>query len=146
MGRSRATARQTNGYEMAKATPTATQTPPKAVRFTNTESPHLQTIYVDGVTGSITPRNVLRATFFEESYQVPATEDHELVHQGGTTFGVDQKTSVVDPDGVVNIARESKVTLILSRKGLAQLIPWLGEKLAELEAAESEDRGRGPRT
>ena len=131
---------------MAKAPRSATQTPPNKVRFTNTESPHLQTIYVDGVTGSMTPRNVLRATFFEESYQVPATEEHQLVHKGGNQFGLEQRTAVVDPDGVVNMTRESKVTLILSRKGLAELIPWLQERLTELEAAERTEQTRASTT
>ena len=131
---------------MAKALPNATQTLPKVVRVTNTESPHLQTIYVDGVTGTITPRNVLRATFFEESYQNPASEEHQLVHQGGNRFGLAQATAIVDSDGVVNMTRESKVTLVLSRKGLAELIPWLQERLAELEAAEQADRTRAERS
>ena len=131
---------------MAKAPRRAIQTQPKAVRICNTDSLHLQTHYVDGATGTITQRNVLRATFYEESYPVPASEEHQLIHQGGNQFGVNETRTIVNPDGVVDINRESKVTLVLTRKGLAQLVPWLAERLTELEAAERADVAGGRET
>ena len=121
---------------MAKTPRQSTQIPPTEVVFTTIDSPDLQTIYVDGVTGSPTTRNTLRATFYEEYFPIPETERRRLTHRGGNTFELTGETPPVNPDGAVNITRVNKVTLILSRKGLADLIPWLRDRLSELEAAE----------
>ena len=122
---------------MEESPPKAAETPPTEVVINNIDSPHLEVIYVDGARGFITPHNVLRATFFEEQYPTPAVEKHQLTHKGGGEYAAtDGKETVVDSDGVINVTRENMVTLILSRKGLADLIPWLNQKLNELENAE----------
>ena len=70
---------------MAKTPKQSTQIPLTEVVFTTIDSPDLQTIYVDGVTGSQTTRNTLRATFYEEYFPIPETERRQLTHKGGNT-------------------------------------------------------------
>ena len=132
-----------DGYDLAKTPKQSTQIPLTEVVFTTIDSPDLQTIYVDGVTGSQTTRNTLRATFYEEYFPIPETERRQLTHKGGNTFGLTGDTPPANPDGAVNITRKNKVTLILSRKGLADLIPWLLDRLSELEAAERAELSGG---
>ena len=109
---------------------------PKEIRFNNEYDPAHRTFYVDGVIGSVNPRNYLRATFFQEFQNISSEHRHEAVAGNG---GYDLGDLIADPVETVEVTRVFQATMVFNRKALADLIPWLNKHLQALQEAEANE-------
>lgn len=112
---------------------------PKRVEFDYSTSLEHRIVYVDGVRGVITPRHALRAIFFSEHQSLPERDVHGVVPSSdGDRFGISEAVITDEDADVFRIVREQEVTLIFTKKGLADLIPWMQTKLGELVKMEAD--------
>lgn len=113
----------------------------RTVEFLYEDSPLHRTVYVDGVAGGTSARNVLYATFFDEKNKVASREVHKVVGLEGNRGRVGEliETDAFPSQGSFKVIRERQVTIVLSRKGLADLIHWLEARLEELNYSERQE-------
>ena len=113
----------------AGATPTA------IVQYDNVDIPP---VYVEGAQGLLTPQGALQIAFFSE-YIKPLAEVRtsvaaEAVHDGEA---VTISFSAQDPFGLdgkqIHLIRRVEAHLVLTEAGVRQLLPWLHQKLDEMQ-------------
>ena len=89
--------------------------------------------------GSVNPRNSLQATFFREYQELPETETRPLLDVRGNQGRLGDVEAT--PSDTIKFTRELEVTLVFTRQGVADLIPWLREKLKEMDQRQTQPDG-----
>lgn len=103
---------------------------PSSVTFHYIKANDFRVVHVDGAIGGITPRGLIHAAIYNERAAIPQTVVNSLNTDGlvGEVMEVNVKPGIV---------REMQVDLLLDRDAAESLRIWLGEKVAELDAAVS---------
>lgn len=94
--------------------------------------------YVEGVTGSVSPRNYLRVSFFQEYISHDPVVKHEVTFEGGQGRLGDM---ILEDRDVIHMTRDLVTTVVLNRKSLADLIPWLQQHLESMVITDKQDLG-----
>ena len=103
----------------------ANKNPSSSITFHYIKSNEFRVIHADGVWGGATPRSYITMSFYSERVPIPQTITHE-VKEG--ILGSEQNRS--SKDGII---REVEVEVMIDLVMAKSLIPWLQEKIDQLE-------------
>ena len=103
----------------------ANKNPPRSITFHYIKSNEFRVIHADGVWGGATPRGYITMSFYSERAPIPQTVTHEVRE---SSLGSEQNRS--SKDGII---REVEVEVMIDLAMAKSLIPWLQEKINQLE-------------
>lgn len=102
-------------------------TPPSEITFRYIVPDHVQDNIITGVYGGVTPRGMLSAIFFHESFPIPEQETCKIVNGIPLPPEIDKR--VISGD----LTRKVQASIVMDVSTAVMLKTWLEQRIGELE-------------